>query len=239
MSTLIHLENVSVRYRTNHASIHSVKDLITSFGNPFATNEILSDISFTLEKGSSLGILGRNGCGKSTLLRAIAGIIKPSKGKIEINGSVAPILALGAGLEMELTGYENIELLLSLYGQKSSPGLVKEIAAFSELDDYTLNQAVKAYSSGMTARLTFSISFSQQCDIYIIDEVMAVGDMGFQAKCLQKINELQHAGKSFLFVSHFPDEVERICDKAILLEHGKLILQGSSEKVCQEYRKLF
>ena len=140
---------------------------------------------------------------------------------------------------MELTGYENIELLLSLYGQKSSHTLVNEIASFSELDHETLSQAVKSYSSGMTARLTFSISFSQQCDIYIIDEVMAVGDMGFQSKCLQKITELQQAGKSFLFVSHFPDEVERICDQAILLDQGKLILQGTSKEICREYRKLF
>lgn len=239
MSTLLRLENVSVRYRTNHASIHSVKDLLTSFANPFATKEILSDIRFTLNAGSSLGILGRNGCGKSTLLRTIAGIIKPSKGQLVVNGSVAPILALGAGLEMELTGYENIELLLSLYGKRATPVLVDQIAAFSELDDFTLRQPVKAYSSGMTARLTFSISFSQQCDIYIIDEVMAVGDMGFQAKCMQRIHALQEAGKSFLFVSHFPDEVERICDQAILLEQGKLILKGSSASICQEYRKLF
>lgn len=117
--------------------------------------------------------------------------------------------------------------------------LVDQIAAFSELDDFTLRQPVKAYSSGVTARLTFSISFSQQCDIYIIDEVMAVGDMGFQAQGMQRIHALQEAGKSFLFVSHFPDEVERICDQAILLDQGKLILKGSSASICQEYRKLF
>lgn len=239
MSKLLELQNVSIRYRTNHAGIHSVKDLLTSFANPFQTIEILKDISFSLKKGESLGILGRNGSGKSTLLRAIAGIIKPAKGELKSFGTIAPILALGAGLENELTGYENIILLLSLYGIKITQQVINEIAAFSELDDTTLNQSTKCYSSGMLARLTFSISFSHECDIYIIDEVLAVGDMGFQQKCLEKIEQIKSTGKSIIFVSHFPDEVMRICDHALLLEKGKLLDYGLSEKICQEYKNLF
>jgi ABC-type polysaccharide/polyol phosphate transport system ATPase subunit len=239
MSLLLDLNNVNVRYRTNHAGIHSMKDLLTSFANPFQTTLILKDISFQLQKGQSMGILGRNGSGKSTLLRAIAGIIKPSKGSLKSFGTIAPILALGAGLELELTGYENIQLLLSLYGRKVTKEAINEIASFSELDDATLNQATKCYSSGMLARLTFSISFSHHCDIYIIDEVLAVGDMGFQTKCIDKINELKKQGKSIIFVSHFPDEVVKICDQAILLEKGVLIHKGTSEEVCQHYKELF
>lgn len=239
MSSILKLNQVNVRYRTNHAGIHSIKDFVTTFKNPFQTIPILNDISFQLEKGQSLGILGRNGSGKSTLLRTIAGIIKPSSGTIHIEGNIAPILALGAGLELELTGYENIHLLLSLYGRKVTKTAVEEIAAFSELDDTTLRQATKCYSSGMLARLTFSISFSHDCTIYIIDEVLAVGDMGFQTKCLNKIYELKNQGKTIIFVSHFPDEVVKICDQAILLEKGELIHHGLSAEVCQHYKALF
>ena len=143
MADLLHLQNVSVRYRSNPAGVYSVKDLITSFAHPFRTREILHDISFNLQKGDSLGILGRNGCGKSTLLRCIAGIIKPSHGKVVVHGSIAPILALGAGLEPELTGYENIKLLLALYGRRINREAIEEITAFAELDAPTLAQAVK------------------------------------------------------------------------------------------------
>jgi ABC-type polysaccharide/polyol phosphate transport system ATPase subunit len=239
MSQLLAYKNVFVKYRHNHAGVYSIKDLLTTFSMPFQYKTILDDVSFTLNKGESLGILGRNGSGKSTLLRTMANIVKPYKGRIECGGSIAPILALGVGLEMELTGYENIDLLLALYGQGRDKKKIADIIAFSELDDVTLKQAVKCYSSGMLARLSFSISFANDCAIYIIDEVLAVGDFGFQSKCIQKINELKTQGKSIIFVSHFPDEVERICDKAILLENGKIIQQGKAHDVCDYYRKLF
>jgi ABC-type polysaccharide/polyol phosphate transport system ATPase subunit len=187
-----------------------------------------------------LGILGRNGCGKSTLLRAIAGIIKPKKGKITVNGTFAPILAIGAGLELELTGYENISLLLALYGTaRKNTNAVENIKDFSELSDEVLKMPVKQYSSGMVARLAFSISLANDSDILIIDEVLAVGDQGFQAKCLEKIYKIKREGKTILFVSHFPDDVARICNKAILLEQGKLIDSGNSSDVCNHYRQLF
>jgi len=239
MSMLLEIQQVCVRYRTNHAGVHSVKDLITTMTNPFASTEILHNISLSLERGQSLGILGRNGCGKSTLLRTVAGIIQPTSGTVRCHGTIAPILALGAGLEMELTGFENIHLLLALYGQSVTADELKSIADFSGLDQPTLQQAVKCYSSGMLARLAFSIAFSREADIYSIDEVMAVGDMGFQAKCMERIHTLQRKGKSFLFVSHSPDEVASICDQAILLDGGKLIKSGSSSDICREYKNLF
>ena len=134
-----------------------------------------------------MGILGRNGSGKSTLLRTIAGLIKPKEGKIVVNGSFAPILAIGAGLELELSGYENMALLLSLYGTtRKNANSIEEIKQFSELSDEVLRMPVKRYSSGMVARLAFSISLANEADILIIDEVLSVGDQGFQAKCLEK-----------------------------------------------------
>ena len=217
-----------------------MKDLITHRKSPFKNKVILDNISVEVRRGESLGILGRNGCGKSTLLRAIAGIIKPKKGKITVNGTFAPILAIGAGLELELTGYENISLLLALYGTaRKNTNAVENIKEFSELSDEVLKMPVKQYSSGMVARLAFSISLANDSDILIIDEVLAVGDQGFQAKCLEKIYKIKSEGKTILFVSHFPDDVARICNKAILLEQGKLIDSGNSSDVCNHYRQLF
>jgi ABC-type polysaccharide/polyol phosphate transport system ATPase subunit len=236
---LLELDQVTVRYRINPGGVHSVKDWITSMSHPFRTIPILKDLNLKLMPGQSLGIMGRNGSGKSTLLRTVAGIIKPSSGIVRVNGSIAPILALGAGLEPELTGHENIRLLLALQGRVRTKAATRDIAAFSELDEATLDQPTKTYSSGMLARLSFSIAFSQNCDIYIIDEVLAVGDLGFQQKCLQRIESLQQSGKTFLFVSHFPEEVERICNRAILLEQGRLIGDGSAREICQQYRHLF
>lgn len=237
---IIGVEHVSVSFWQNNVGVHSIKDLITHRKSPFTSKEILHDVSVTVRKGESLGILGRNGSGKSTLLRTIAGIIKPQTGKVTVNGSFAPILAIGAGLELELTGYENISLLLALYGTaKKNTNAVENIRSFSELSDDVLRMPVKQYSSGMVARLAFSISLANESDILIIDEVLAVGDQGFQQKCLEKIYSIRDEGKTILFVSHFPDDVAKICNKAILLEQGHVIHNGNSIDVCNHYRELF
>jgi ABC-2 type transport system ATP-binding protein len=238
--TIISVDNVVVNFWQNNVGVYSIKDLITHRRSPFTNKTILNGISVDVKKGDSLGILGRNGSGKSTLLRTIAGIIKPHKGKVTVNGSFAPILAIGAGLEPELTGYENITLLLALYGTaRKNTNAVENIREFSELSDEVLMMPVKQYSSGMVARLAFSISLANDSDILIIDEVLAVGDQGFQAKCLEKIFKIRDEGKTILFVSHFPDDVAKICNKAILLENGELIHSGNSNDVCNHYRKLF
>jgi ABC-2 type transport system ATP-binding protein len=242
MSTesIISVQGVSVSFWQNNVGVYSIKDLITHRKSPFVSKPILTDISVDLKKGDSLGILGRNGSGKSTLLRTIAGIIKPDRGTVVVNGSFAPILAIGAGLEPELTGYENIALLLALYGTaRKNTNAVQNIKDFSELGHETLMMPVKQYSSGMVARLAFSISLANDSDILIIDEVLAVGDQGFQAKCLEKIYSIRDEGKTILFVSHFPDDVTRICNKAILLENGQLIHSGNSIDVCNHYKQLF
>lgn len=237
---IIKVENVHVSFWQNNVGVHSVKDLITHRKSPFTSKTILNNINVEVKKGESLGILGRNGSGKSTLLRTIAGIIKPSQGKVTVNGTFAPILAIGAGLELELTGYENIALLLALYGTaRKNSDAVDNIRAFSELSDEVLRMPVKQYSSGMVARLAFSISLANDSDILIIDEVLAVGDQGFQSKCLEKIYQIRDQGKTILFVSHFPDDVARICNKAILLEKGEMTHSGNSIDVCNNYRQLF
>ncbi|MCF8448691.1 MAG: ATP-binding cassette domain-containing protein [Taibaiella sp.] len=238
--TIISVDKVHVSFWQNNVGVHSIKDLITYRKSPFTNKTILNNISVEVNKGESLGILGRNGSGKSTLLRTIAGIIKPDEGKVTVKGTFAPILAIGAGLEQELTGYENITLLLALYGTaRKNTNAVENIREFSELSDEVLRMPVKQYSSGMVARLAFSISLANESDILIIDEVLAVGDQGFQAKCLEKIYKIKNEGKTILFVSHFPDDVAKICNKAILLEHGELIHSGNSLDVCNHYRQLF
>jgi ABC-type polysaccharide/polyol phosphate transport system ATPase subunit len=237
---IINVENVHVSFWQNNVGVYSIKDLVAHRKSPFTSKTILNGINVEVKRGESLGILGRNGSGKSTLLRTIAGIISPDKGKVVVNGTFAPILAIGAGLELELTGYENIELLLALYGTpRKNTNAVQNIKDFSELSDEVLSMPVKQYSSGMVARLAFSISLANDSDILIIDEVLAVGDQGFQAKCLEKIYQIKDQGKTILFVSHFPDDVARICNKAILLENGEMTHSGNSEEVCENYRRLF
>lgn len=238
--TIIKVENVHVSFWQNNVGVYSLKDLITLRKSPFKSKTILNNINVEVKRGESLGIVGRNGCGKSTLLRTIAGVIKPDRGKITVNGTFAPILAIGAGLELELTGYENISMLLALYGtQRKNINAIENIRDFSELSDEVLRMPVKQYSSGMVARLAFSISLANDSDILIIDEVLAVGDQGFQAKCLDKIYNIKAQGKTILFVSHFPDDVARICDKAILLEQGEMVHSGNSIDICNSYKNLF
>lgn len=240
-NTLISFDNVSVSFWQNNMGVHSIKDLVTHRKNPFVNKTILKGISFEVKRGQCMGILGRNGSGKSTLLRTIAGLIKPQEGTMTINGTFAPILAIGAGLELELSGYENMELLLSLYGRrrKNTAEAVKSIADFSELSDEVLRMPAKRYSSGMLARLAFSISVANDADILIIDEVLAVGDQGFQNKCMEKIFQIKGEGKTILFVSHFPDDVVRICDTAILLEGGHITHRGDAKIICEQYKSLF
>ncbi|MCD6011423.1 MAG: transporter related [Flavipsychrobacter sp.] len=237
---IIKVDNVHVSFWQNNLGIYTLKDLIAQRKLPFKSKTILNNISVEVKRGDSLGIVGRNGSGKSTLLRTIAGIIKPDRGTVIVNGTFAPILAIGAGLESELTGYENIKLLLALYGTaRKNTNAIDNVREFSELSDDVLRSPVKQYSSGMLARLAFSISLANDSDILIIDEVMAVGDQGFQGKCVKKIYDMKEQGKTILYVSHFPDDVARICNKAVLLEGGEVVHSGDSQEICQKYSNLF
>ncbi len=238
----IHIDHVSFGFRVSKSGAASLREWIQKgFTGVFYKKQILHDVSLTIPKGCCYGILGRNGSGKSTLLRIISGIIIPDKGKVQVNGKIAPILSLGAGLEPELSGYDNIRLLCVLMGlhPREIRDAIKSIADFSELIEDELTMQVKRYSTGMMARLSFSIAIALHPDILIIDEVLAVGDVGFQEKCYQRILEIKNSGSTIVLVSHSISDVLKICDKACVLENGKIIYEGDVEESCDIYTRQF
>jgi len=197
---------------------------------------VLSDISFAVPDGKSLGIIGDNGAGKSTLLKLLVGTLQPTSGEIEINGQVAALLELGAGFHPEFTGRRNIYLNAALLGvpDDNIAELEKDIIAFSELD-YFIDRPIKTYSSGMYVRLAFSIATMVRPDILVIDEALSVGDMAFQKKCVQRMNEFREQQKTMVFCSHSMFHVQELCDTAIWLNQGKIQEIGDSDKVVGHY----
>ena len=198
----------------------------------------LKGVSFEVQRGDKMGIIGLNGAGKSTLLKLIAGVMKPTEGNIQVKGSIVPLLEMGAGFDPDYTGRENIFLKGALLGY-TRPFLEEkfdEIVDFSELEEF-INVPLKNYSSGMKARLAFSIATMVEPEILIIDEVLAVGDANFRQKSREKMKSLLNEDATVLFVSHSTRQVKEICNKAIWLDKGKLIEEGSAEKVCDIYEK--
>ena len=197
---------------------------------------VLSDISFALADGKSLGIIGDNGAGKSTLLKLLVGILQPTSGSIQLKGQVAALLELGAGFHPEFTGRRNIYLNASLLGvpDENIPEIENDIIKFSELD-YFIDRPVKTYSSGMFVRLAFSIATMVRPDILVIDEALSVGDMAFQKKCVQRMNEFREQQKTMVFCSHSMFHVQELCDTAIWLDKGKIQEIGDSDKVVGHY----
>jgi lipopolysaccharide transport system ATP-binding protein len=196
----------------------------------------LKNVSFRLEPGESLAIVGRNGAGKSTLLSLAAGLAEPNEGTVTVNGHLAALLELGSGFNLDLTGAENLLLNSALLGRtrKQTLALADTIVEFSGIGDF-INDPLRNYSSGMIMRLAFSIAIHTQPDILLLDEVMAVGDSGFQAKCREALIEFQRAGKSILFVSHSSGQVLEMCERAIWLDHGELIMEGEVANVMEAY----
>jgi ABC-2 type transport system ATP-binding protein len=241
---VIELKNVTVSYLHNKSGIYSVKDFVLKGGlfSPFENKKVLHDINLSIYKGESVGVMGRNGEGKSTLLRTVAGIIVPVKGTCKVTVEISPLLALGAGIELELTGIENIKIFMALSGnyEKSTINrLIDKVAEFSELSLEQLKMPTKMYSTGMLSRLSFSSVTVVQPELLLIDEVLSVGDQGFQAKCRKRISEIQKAGATILFVSHSPESVMEICERGICLEHGTILCDGTSEEAAKAYSKLF
>ena len=197
---------------------------------------VLSDISFALADGKSLGIIGDNGAGKSTLLKLLVGILQPTSGSIRLKGQVAALLELGAGFHPEFTGRRNIYLNAALLGvpDENIPDIENDIIEFSELD-YFIDRPVKTYSSGMFVRLAFSIATMVRPDILVIDEALSVGDMAFQKKCVQRMNEFREQQKTMVFCSHSMFHVQELCDTAIWLDKGKIQEIGDSDKVVGHY----
>lgn len=196
----------------------------------------IKDVSFRVKRGEAWGLIGTNGSGKSTLLKAISGILKPYKGSILTKGRIAPLIELGAGFDGNLTARENIFLNGCLLGHSQTymQDHFEEIVDFAELWDF-LDSPIKNYSSGMRARLGFAIATMVKPDIFIVDEVLAVGDYKFRKKCEKRISDMLQDGTTLLFVSHSIDDVLQLCDHALWLNHGNAIMQGAVETVCNAY----
>lgn len=196
----------------------------------------LDNISFEIKKGESIGIIGPNGSGKSTILKLIAGVMSPTSGKVEVKGQISPLIELGAGMHPELTGRENIYLNGAVLGlkRKQIEANLQSIIDFSEIEEF-IDQPVKHYSSGMYMRLAFAIAVHVDPEILIVDEILAVGDDAFQQKCFRKMAEFKQNGVTIIFVSHSLNQVKEFCDKAIYINHSKLIAQGDTSEVCEMY----
>jgi ABC-type polysaccharide/polyol phosphate transport system ATPase subunit len=201
--------------------------------------EAVKHVSFQVSKGEVVGIIGRNGSGKSTLLKLVAGVYTPTSGQVHVHGSIAPLIELGAGFHHELTGRENILLNGLLLGLSKRQVQEREakIIEFAELGEF-IDSPVKQYSSGMYMRLAFSVATEVDPDILIIDEILGVGDTGFQAKCFERIERFRRAGKTILFVAHSMDIIRKLCHRVLLLHAGRLVEDGSSEMVIARYEEL-
>jgi lipopolysaccharide transport system ATP-binding protein len=199
----------------------------------------LRNVSFRLERGQVLGIIGRNGSGKSTLLQMVAGLLAPSEGHVRTTSRVAALLELGAGFNPEFTGWENVYVSGAIYGldRKAIESRVDNIAAFAGIGSH-MDQPVKTYSSGMYARLAFSVAIEVKPEVLLVDEILSVGDLGFQAKCFRRIEELREEGAAIMFVSHDLNAVRMLCDRVMLLRDGCLVTEGDPEKVTTAYIQL-
>lgn len=239
MSPSVRLQDVSLCYRLAKQRIPSFKDYAIHWVKGALSYEklwALRDIALEVQPGQILGIVGRNGAGKSTLLKVISGVLKPTTGRAEVNGRVAPILALGAGFDHELTGLENIYLNGLLLGHTRREIAVKvdEIIEFSDLGDF-MQSPVRNYSSGMQARLGFSIATAWVPDILILDEVLAVGDVGFVRKCARRMESFRKAGSTILMSSHNEDEILTNCTRCIWIDAGRIVAEGAPETVVAAY----
>jgi ABC-2 type transport system ATP-binding protein len=197
----------------------------------------LRNLDLQVAAGEFLGLIGPNGSGKSTLLRIIAGIFRPTSGQVVVRGSVVPMIELGAGFHPELSGRENVHLSTSLFGlsTREADGILPSIVEFAGLESF-IDVPVKNYSTGMHARLGFAIAVHLNPDVVLVDEVLAVGDEAFQQKCIQRMEELRRAGKTIVLVSHGLESVRKMCDRAALLVHGRLVESGDPEAVIRRYR---
>lgn len=238
---IIEVNDVSMRFNLATEKTESLKEYIVKLLTGklmFDEFYALKNVSFSVEAGTSVGILGANGSGKSTLLKVISGIYPPTTGNVKACGSVAPLIELGAGFDPDLTARENVYLNGAVMGFQKEfvQSRYDEIVEFSELHNF-MDVPVKNFSSGMSARLGFSIATIVKPQILIVDEVLGVGDAAFQTKCENKMNELRNGGTTMLFVSHSVKQVAKVCDNAIWLQHGRKYMEGPSREVCKAYEK--
>lgn len=240
MERMIEVNNVSMKFNLASEKLDSFKEfVIKTIKHQVTYDEFwaLTDVSFNVEKGDSLGLIGLNGSGKSTMLKVIAGVLKPTKGNVIVKGSVAPLIELGAGFDADLTARENVYLNGAILGhsRQEMEKHYDDIVSFSELNDF-MNVPVKNFSSGMVSRLAFAIATIGTPDILIVDEALSVGDFRFQEKCEKRIQNMKNSGTTILFVSHSIEQVEKLCNKIVWLEHGRIKRSGDVKEVCKEYR---
>lgn len=238
----ISVQNVTMSFNLNKEKVDNLKEYVIKLITrklEYKKFDALKDISFEVKKGEHLAILGFNGAGKSTLLKTIVGVYKPTSGKVEKQGVIAPLLELGAGFDPNYSGKENIFLYGAIlgYSREYIQSKYDEIVEFSELGHF-INVPLKNYSSGMKARLGFSIATAVDPDVLILDEVLSVGDAKFRTKSLKKVQSMFENGVTVLFVSHSIEQVKAICDKAILLNHGEIIASGDVDEVSAVYEEM-
>ena len=237
--TMVDVNDVSIMFRLYRENVDNLKEfMIKKIKRQISYDEFwaLNHIDFHVQRGESVALVGKNGSGKSTLLKTIAGVLKPTSGSVQIKGTVAPMIELGAGFDMDLTATENVYLNGAILGypREMLDENMDKIIEFSELRDF-MDVPIKNFSSGMFARLGFAVATIYTPDILIVDEILSVGDWQFQAKCHRRIQEMLEQGTTLLFVSHSMDQVRQGCNRAILLEHGHMIMDDKLDKVCDYF----
>ena len=235
----IRVEHVTQKFRVIHERPDTLRELFSKFFRhtvQYHDFDAVKNVSFAINEGEMVGIIGRNGSGNSSLLKIIAGVYRPTAGRVEVRGTVAPLLELGAGMHPELTGRENILLngLLMGYSKRQMQAREESIIEFAEIGDF-IDAPMKQYSSGMYTRLAFAVATEVDPNILIMDEILAVGDTAFQAKCFQRIQRFREAGKTILLVTHSMSQVVEYCDRAILLDRGCVVFDGLPEQAVEIY----
>ncbi len=239
MDSIITVDNVSMHFRMDKNHTTNLKEWVVSWlkrQQDYEEFYALQNVSFDVKRGEIFGIIGRNGAGKSTLLKIVSGIYKPTEGKAVSAGRIAPMLELGSGFDPELPGRDNIFLNGAILGfsEEFLKSKYEEIVAFSELGDF-INMPIKTYSSGMMMRLAFSVATIIEPEILIVDEILAVGDASFQEKSRARMLQLMSGGTTVLFVSHDLEQIRRMCDRVLWLEHGRVMKIGKTNEVCDQY----
>ena len=236
----IRIDDVSKLYKLYDKPTDRLKESLgLSKAKKYKEHYALRNVSFDVKKGECVGIIGTNGAGKSTILKIITGVLNPTAGNVEINGRISALLELGAGFNMEYTGIENVYLNGTMIGfsKEEIDAKLQDILDFADIGDF-VNQPVKTYSSGMFVRLAFAVAINIDPEILIVDEALSVGDVFFQLKCFKKFEEFKQKGKTILFVSHDLSSIEKYCDKAILMDHGKNVAEGTPIDIINKYKKI-
>ena len=241
-SPAVRLEHVTQRFRVIQERPDTLRELFSKFLRhevSYHDFDAVSDLSLQVPHGQMLGLIGRNGSGKSTLLKIIAGVYRPTSGRVQVRGTLAPLIELGAGFHQELTGRENIMLngLLMGCSREQMNAREQRIIDFAEIGEF-IDTPIKQYSSGMQTRLAFAVATEVDPDILILDEILAVGDAAFQQKCFARIENFRRAGKTILFVSHNMNQITEYCDRVIMLDRGKIVSDGSAAEVVETYKHL-